>query len=389
MRNFLNVLLVILFMALICGMAFASVLSSAQIDVSQGISTADDAVLENVTSSCAEPSSVSFTSVSYDVGIVGRETTIWANVLPPEASFDNWIISFNTADADIANVSRDLISEDRISAIVTGISPGFTSIDIRITSVDGVTSFDASCRVYVWTVPVASVSLNVQEKTVYEGYTHTLTAIVLPDNATDKTLEWRSSSDDIVSISHSGAIKCLKAGKATITVSAGGKYDMCRFIVKASPVWLTESDAVKFLPAGASFDVVDGTIVWSGLGGAYDDWKTIIKNEDLYGYHIVGFYGYEEREEFKYGWRARIRNSSSVEVEFDRNEEEVNAEIGIIIISNGAGYMTGADIEKHITVKFSGKNENKDKTGCNSGIEFLALAIVIAGTAILIRYVEC
>lgn len=377
MRYFLSVLIILLSGALACGMELADVMPlsvSGDVD-SQEAEFADDVTVvdENAMLSISEPSSVSFTAASYDVGIVGKNTAIWAYALPSEASVENWFIFLNAANEEIAIVSRDIVSGDRVRVIVTGISPGSTSIDIMIASIDGATSFDACCRVYVRAVPVSSILIDVHKRTFYEGSTFELTATVKPDNATDKTIAWSSSSEDIANVNQSGVIKCLKAGKANIYAAAGGRFDMCVITVKANPVWLDESDAVKVLPEGASFDESDGSIVLNDIKGAFEDNKTILKNDDLYGYHIVGFYGYEESDEFVNGWRARIKDSSRIEVAFDRNEDEVNGELGIVILSNGAGYMPGADTEKHIMVKFSGKNENKKVTGCSIGDGFLSL----------------
>ncbi|MCL1874841.1 MAG: Ig-like domain-containing protein [Synergistaceae bacterium] len=380
MRYFLSVLLILLSGALACGTELADVLPlSASGDVvSLEAELVDDVTVvdENIAPSVTEPTSVSFSAASYDVGIVGRNTSIWAYVLPSEASVENWFIFLSAADEEIAIVSRDLVSGDRVRAIVTGISPGATSIDIMIASIDGVASYDASCRVYVRAVPVSSVLIDIHEKTFYVGATFKLTAAVKPDNATDKTVAWSSSSEDITNVNQSGVIKCLKAGKANIYAAAGGRFDMCVVTVKANPVWLDESDAVKVLPEGASFDERDGTLVLNSLNGAFEDNMTILRNADLYGYHIVGFYGYEESDEFVNGWRARIKDSSRVEVAFDRNEDEVKGELGIVILSNGAGYMPGADTEKHIMVKFSGKNETKKTTGCSLSYGFLSLILI-------------
>ncbi|MCL1941794.1 MAG: Ig-like domain-containing protein, partial [Synergistaceae bacterium] len=276
MRKFLNLGLASLIVVLICGSALAA----------------------------EEPSSILFAAVSYDIGVVGDRAAIWANVSPPEASIDDdWIVSFKVVSAEIAAVYSYANAGERIRAIVTGLAPGSTSIDLKVTSADGVTSFDASCIVYVSPVPVSSVSLNVNDKTFYEGYTFKLSAEVKPDNATDKTLTWSSSAANIVNVNQSGNVRCLQAGFSNVAAMAGNKYDVCKITVKARPEWLEEQDAVKVLPDGAAFDEDDGMLVWRGLNDAFEKQKVILRNDDLYGYHIIGFYAYEERGEFKDGWR--------------------------------------------------------------------------------------
>jgi hypothetical protein len=382
MRKFTYVFLVLSLAAIACETALAADRATSSLEIT-AVSGEVEAVggesvtVANTLSSDETLPSVSFTAVSYDIGVVGNRVTVWANLSPSGASFDNWTVSFKIESAEIATASFDAISGDRARIIITGRAPGAASVDLIMASTDGVASFDATCTVHVRPVPVTGVYLDVHEKTFYEGYRFTLAARVLPDNATNKTLEWVSSSEDIVSAAQFGGMKCLRAGTANIIASAEGKFDICKITVKANPVWLDEGDAVKVLPKGASFDEGDGTIIWSNLNDAFEEPKVILRNNDLYGYHITGLYGYEECGEFKNGWRARIVGSSTVTVEFDKNEDEVKGEIGIIIISNGAGYMPGADKEKHITVKFAGKNENKNATGCNAGFWLIAIIIIL------------
>ena len=373
MRKFLSFWLVSLIVVLVCGSALAA----------------------------EEPSSISFTAVSYDIGVVGNRTAIWVDILPSGASIDDdWIVSFAVTSEEIAAVYSYANAGERIRAIVTGLAPGSTSIDLKVTCADGTAAFDTSCMVHVKPVPVASVSINAREKTFYEGYSFNLSAEVKPDNATDKTVTWSSSAENIVKVNQTGIIRCLRVGLANVFAMAGKKYDVCKITVKASPEWLEEQDAIKILPNGATFDENDGMLVWSGLNDAFEKQKVILRNNDLYGYHIIGFYDYEESGVFKDGWRARftennvntdptgnariLKKDSIVEIEFDGNEDQVSGEIGIVIMSNGAGYFPDADREKRIVVKFSGTkeiseaNENKeDTTGCSVGYGLLAFAVFV------------
>ena len=74
------------------------------------------------------------------------------------------------------------------------------------------------------TVAVTSVSLDKTDFQLAFGGTKQLTATVLPDNATDKTVTWTSSEPTVATVSNSGLVTALsKAGKTTITAKAGDK----------------------------------------------------------------------------------------------------------------------------------------------------------------------
>lgn len=81
------------------------------------------------------------------------------------------------------------------------------------------------------TVEVASVALDKTTASIEVGKTITLTATVLPTNATNKTVTWTSSDTSIATVSN-GTVTGVKAGTATITASAGTKSATCTVTVK-------------------------------------------------------------------------------------------------------------------------------------------------------------
>ena len=71
-------------------------------------------------------------------------------------------------------------------------------------------------------VPVESVQLSASSIELEIGETYTLTATVLPANATDKSLNW-SSSDRTVATVSDGKVTAVAAGTAKIAVKSNGK----------------------------------------------------------------------------------------------------------------------------------------------------------------------
>lgn len=73
-------------------------------------------------------------------------------------------------------------------------------------------------------IEVTEVKLSDTDKTLKIGEKYQIEATVLPSNATDKTLVYKSSDDSVVSVSAVGEVEAKKAGAAMVTVmSVNGK----------------------------------------------------------------------------------------------------------------------------------------------------------------------
>jgi formylglycine-generating enzyme required for sulfatase activity len=82
-------------------------------------------------------------------------------------------------------------------------------------------------------VSVTGVYLSYENTSLTVGDTIYLTATVIPSNATNKSVSWRSSDTSIVEVSSSGAVYGRSAGIATITVTTddGSKTATCSVTV--------------------------------------------------------------------------------------------------------------------------------------------------------------
>lgn len=82
-------------------------------------------------------------------------------------------------------------------------------------------------------IPVTGVELDITELELEIGKTATLTANVLPEDATDKNVIWSSSALETVSVDENGMIEGIAAGNAIITVTTadGGKTAECAVTV--------------------------------------------------------------------------------------------------------------------------------------------------------------
>lgn len=131
-------------------------------------------------------------------------------------------------------------------------------------------------------VAVTEVKITSTVTEVTVGKTITLTAEVLPADATNKTVTW-TSSDNTVATVKDGVVTGVKAGETTITASAGGKNATVKVTVKAAAtsggetttIAVTEvkiTSTVKEVTAGeiitltaevSPADATDKTVTWT------------------------------------------------------------------------------------------------------------------------------
>ena len=79
-------------------------------------------------------------------------------------------------------------------------------------------------------IPVQSVSLGSSTLTLNEGESKTLTATVLPANATSRVVVWRVAPAGFATVAN-GVVTGIKAGSCTVTATAGGKSASCTVTV--------------------------------------------------------------------------------------------------------------------------------------------------------------
>ncbi len=167
----------------------------------------------NSSSSSSSSSSVAVQSVSLNTSSVslytGNTYTLRATVNPSNAT--NKTVTWRSSNTNVASVSQ--------SGVVTANNSGSATITASV----GGKSASATIYVSNNTVQVTSLTLNRNTLDLYTGETYTLRATVNPSNATNKTVTWKSSNTNVVTVSSSGYIVAKKAGNAIITATAGGK----------------------------------------------------------------------------------------------------------------------------------------------------------------------
>ena len=163
---------------------------------------------------------------------VGKRMQLSAEVLPENASNKNIIWS----------TTSSCISIDE-NGLVTGISPGMAIV--YATSADGFVK-KASYEIQVVCHP-ESVILNQDNTLIYVGQTTNLTATVLPEETTDKSLCWTSNNEDVATVTD-GVVTAVHPGVAIINATTidGGISASCAITVgiNATSIAITGPDSV-------------------------------------------------------------------------------------------------------------------------------------------------
>ena len=209
------------------------------------------------TAECAVTVTVPTGSVTLDKTTlslaVGETAQLTATVKPDDATDKN--VSWTSSDESVVKVDNG-----KVTAVKAGKATIIAKCGVKT----------AECVVTV-SVPVSSITLNKTMLSLAVGESTTLTAIVKPDDATDKNVAWASSDESVAKVDN-GKVTAVKAGKATVTAQCGGKTAKCivTVIVPVTSVTLDKSSLIlavgetSVLTATVKPDnATDKTISWS------------------------------------------------------------------------------------------------------------------------------
>lgn len=150
------------------------------------------------------------------------------SVLPSNA--DERGVTFESSNTAVATVSA--------SGLITAKGPGTATI--TVTAKDG-SGKKATCTVTV-TQPVKGVTVSPSSVVIQKDNVQKLTASVVPENATNKKLIYKSSNETVAVVSNDGIITARSEGWATITVCSEENqaiYGTCTVKV-GLPVYVTK-----------------------------------------------------------------------------------------------------------------------------------------------------
>lgn len=203
---------------------------------------------------------------------IGAKEALVATIAPQNAS--NKGVIWATTDPSVATVSE--------TGVVTAVKGGSATITAIAA---GRKMKNSTCVVTVakTIIPVSSVTLDQSTLSLNEGGSQTLTAVVLPADASNQSVIWSSSDATVALVSEMGEVTALKAGTANIIATSAAdnqKTAVCaltvsKLIIAVESVTLnkttlslvegkTETLTATVLPAAAS----DKSVLWSSSDNA-------------------------------------------------------------------------------------------------------------------------
>ncbi|MDE6793787.1 MAG: Ig-like domain-containing protein [Muribaculaceae bacterium] len=161
------------------------------------------------------------TSIALDkpeVTLQATQTAALAVTFNP-TNATNKKVTWTSSDTSIATVSS--------SGVVTAVKVG--SAIITATSANGKT---ATTKVTVEPTPATSVAITTpQSSTLNVGESLALSAVVLPELTTDKTVIWSSSNAEVATVDSNGKVTAKKAGNVEITAVCGAVSDKLPLVI--------------------------------------------------------------------------------------------------------------------------------------------------------------
>ena len=194
-----------------------------------------------------------------------------------QAPFEATVLPENAADKSIVwTSSRESVATVTSDGIVEALSVGTA----YITATNKASGKSARCEVKVASkvIHVTGIALDKTSLSMTEGEEQKLTVTITPENATDKSVVWKSGNEAVATVSD-GVVRALRAGTATIqaTTVDGSKTTNCNVSVDVAmgTVTLTASHITcrgadlagkANLPQTAGTDLVFGILYSTSSG---------------------------------------------------------------------------------------------------------------------------
>lgn len=163
-------------------------------------------VYEKEVTVCSSFDNSIFSNTDYKVS-VGKTINLNVDLSKYKECYNN--LTYTSTNSDVATVSKE--------GLVTALKEGITTIEISngaktiSTNVEVVSSSE--------TVSVTDIKTDKTSITLEEGKTSKIKTDILPSNATNKSVNWKSNNESVAVVSRKGLIEAIGIGNAVITVT--------------------------------------------------------------------------------------------------------------------------------------------------------------------------
>ena len=151
----------------------------------------------------------------------GEVTTLMAAISPENV--ENKTVTWSSSNKKVAVVDEN--------GVVTAIGKG--TADIIAKTYMGTS---ATCKVNVYEYSIQNLQIVPKDVKLLSGESEQLRLIINPLNATDKSVQWSSSDEKIVTVDQNGNITAVSTGSAIITAKSSNQIEAkCSVIVEKVP----------------------------------------------------------------------------------------------------------------------------------------------------------
>jgi len=354
---------------------------------SNGKTASIEVVVKENETNPEQPTTIPVTNISLNKTAltlyVGNSETLVATIIPSNAT--NKTVIWKSSNTNVVTVVNGLLT-----------AKGVGTATITATTSNGKTA-TSEVTVKSQTIPVSSITLNKTSGSIYlnsSNKTITLNATILPANATNKTITWKSSNTNVATVEN-GVVTAKEMGTATITATAGDKTATYTINVKKKIILVVGASQVGVMnramhtyvsPSGNNYSKTDQTLKyffksgsgipyqynggegWTNMVGFIDNYKSVKKYVELYiffplpGNEIMTFNcnqitaSNEEIQSFAKGYNDSIQSL--------KNQ---NYDVKAYVVSMHPVRVTEADSDKVV----SNQNKNSCIKGYRSNIKYL------------------
>ena len=193
---------------------------------------------------------------------VGTSQLLTITIIPENATKQT--ITYQSSDTDIATVNE--------LGRVTGIKKGTVTITVSCGNIKK----DFRLKVVKAKddkIPVTDIEIGDYEEELEVDKTMTLSATVVPSDATDSTVTYQSSNKKVATVNSSGEVKGIAEGNVTINVSAGDVKKKVKLKVKVATSKIELNTTYLVLQSGEFYQLsarvlpadADQTITYESL----------------------------------------------------------------------------------------------------------------------------
>ncbi|MDE6809929.1 MAG: Ig-like domain-containing protein [Muribaculaceae bacterium] len=196
---------------------------------------------------------------------VGDEIQLQATVTSDESG--QATVSWESSDEGVVKVDENgnLTAVGRGEAVITAKSGDLT----------------ATCNVTVTVIAVTDIQIKGISATgvYYIGRSYQLTAVIIPENATDQTVTWETDNESVATVTAEGLLTCHSEGEVSVTARAGGDYRTVKIPVKpVTLVSMTLAPEILDLTVGQDGEV---TLVMTPSDVTDKTFEWLIDNEEV------------------------------------------------------------------------------------------------------------